>query len=71
MDVLRRKAEAQMKISLAEDQRAALIAHSEYSIFLLLGWYKERGRTELCCIVDEDLIRAATLKEIEEFLCAA
>ena len=36
--------------------------------FLILGWYKSRGRTEVAIVVDECDFRPATLEDVEAVL---
>jgi hypothetical protein len=55
--------------SWSDDQNAALLPmRDESGRFLLLGWYKNRGRTELARIVGEYDVEPLTLTEAERFL---
>ena len=53
-----------------EDQYTAAIP-LDCGWFIVLGWYKNRGRTELCAVVDEDRIWPATLEDADRALMPA
>lgn len=51
-----------------ENSNAALIPWSEKAVFIVLGWYKKRGRTEYAGILDDSLMFPLTLEKALEFI---
>jgi len=52
----------------SNDERAALIAHE--GEFVVLGWYKHRGRTQIALLISDDGYRTLTLADAERFLAS-
>jgi len=52
----------------SNDQYCGVIDLDECGKFLILSWYKSRGRTEGAWVVDQSSISPITLKEAEELL---
>ena len=50
------------------DQYCGIVDLDGFGKFLILSWYKSRGRTEGAWVVDQALISPITLKEAEELL---
>lgn len=53
-------------IARSDDQTCATLPWG--GKFILLGWYKSRGRVETAVIMDEDSVRSLTLADAEDCL---
>ena len=51
-----------------EDQKCGIYAIPETGEFLVLSWYKRRGRTDGAWIVNESEVRNLTLKDAKEII---
>lgn len=51
-----------------DDQYAALLPIPDSGEFIVLCWYKHRGRTESACVISGSLVRPLTLRDAARFL---
>lgn len=51
-----------------EEQYGAMIPISEYGEFLVMSWYKRRGRTDLALFIHDENYTPITIKQAEEII---
>jgi hypothetical protein len=59
---------AEMESAYSEDQRAGIVPIRGEAAFVVLCWYKHRGRTENAIVIYGDSTRALTLSDAEAAL---
>ena len=63
MNALRERGEKTR--SYCEDQSAALVPIFREGRYIILGWYKNRGKTEYAGVLDEEEIKPLSLEDAE------